>query len=92
MKKSKIRTLLNRLLWDPQYKEDKNHVIEYVHRVGRNSIIKRVKIKDIKEIRNWYLIISTSSGGTTLIPFHRITRIMSSDGKVLWSKTNTFNS
>ena len=83
--------LLNRLLWDPQYSSSKDHIIEYVHRVGKDTIVRRVRIRDVREIGSWYFVVNTSSG-TKLIPFHRVTRIITSDGRVLWSKTNTSNS
>ena len=83
--------LLNRLLWDPQYSSSKDHIIEYVHRVGKDTIVRRVKIRDVREIGSWYFVVNTSSG-MKLIPFHRVTRIIASDGRVLWSKTDTSNS
>lgn len=79
------------MLWDPQYSGSKDHIIEYIHRVGKDVIVRRVKISDVGEIGSWYFIVKTSSG-MMLIPFHRITRIIASDGKVLWSKTDTSNS
>lgn len=86
MKKSAIRETLNRLLWDPKYKHNKKHVIEYKHREDCGEVIKKIYVKDIVSISSWYIIVKCSER-EKVVPFHRITKIISQEGRVLWAKT-----
>ena len=85
MKKSAIRETLNRLLWDPKYRHSREHVIEYKHRENSREVIKKIYIKDIISIGGWYIIVKCGER-EKVIPFHRITRIISQEGRVLWAK------
>lgn len=86
MKKSVIRETLNRLLWDPKYKRSEEHVIEYKHREDNREVIKKIYVKDIVSVGDWYIIIKRGEG-EKVVPFHRITKIISREGRVLWAKT-----
>ena len=86
MKKSVIRETINKLLWDPQYKRDRNHIIEIKHRIGDREVIKRITVKDVVSVETWCIIVKRGEE-EVVIPFHRIVRIISSNGKILWSKS-----
>ncbi len=86
MKKSAIRETINRLLWDPRYKGSRSHVIEIKHRIGNKEIIKRIIIRDVVSVKAWCIVIK-QQGEERIIPFHRIVRIVSSNGEILWSKS-----
>ena len=81
---SKIRTLLNKIKWDPQLKE-KNYLVIFIHRgiIGNKKTIESKKIRDISQ--NFFSY--DDNGNITHIPFHRIIEIKNKEtNELIYSK------
>lgn len=69
---SRIRTLLNKIKWDSQLKEN-NYLVTYIHRgiPGNRKIIESKQIRNVSQSFFSY----EDNGNITYIPFHRIIEI-----------------
>lgn len=74
------REFLNMLKWHPEYDFEKYSVV-YVHRGAPNDE-KTVSCTDIVDLEHSDMIIEER----THIPYHRIKRILDSQGNVVWKK------
>ncbi|MFX0133780.1 MAG: DUF504 domain-containing protein [Candidatus Hodarchaeota archaeon] len=69
---SKIRTLLNKIKWDPELKENE-YLVTFIHR-GIPSNRKIIESKQIRNVSQSFFSYE-DNGNITHIPFHRIIEI-----------------
>lgn len=80
----RAKEMLNKLRWDPSFK-DANPVVTYLHRgAPRNE--RHVRMSDIQEFLTSDFVILRPDGFDSYIPYHRVLRIEDDDGSLLWRK------
>ncbi len=82
-KKSKIREILNKIIWSKNI-PPKEYEVVFTHR-GVPGNRKTVEIDKVRDVRSWYIVIDLS-GEEFLIPLHRIIEIRHKNGRILWRK------
>ncbi len=81
----RLRDLLNKLRWDPKFK-NKILKITYIHRGAPNDT-QQITTDKINRICSSYFTYTNSASEEVVIPYHRIiTVIDEATGEVLWVK------
>ena len=82
-----IHELLNNIKWNPKM-ENTKYIIRYIHR-GEKREYKEVNSEIIKSVHRSYFTYINENGEETLIPYHRILRIINMENnEVIYRKKN----
>lgn len=80
-----MRSILNKMTWDRRERAE-NYVVYFIHR-GVPGNTRKINASLITKIGPSWFMYATAESDETLIPFHRVRRILNvQTGKLIWTK------
>jgi len=80
-----LRSILNKMTWDRRERAE-NYVVYFIHR-GVPGNTRKINASLITKIGPSWFMYATAESDETLIPFHRVRRILNvQTGKLIWTK------
>ena len=80
-----LRSILNKMTWDGRERTE-NYVVYFVHR-GVPGDTRKINASLITKVGPSWFMYATAESDETLIPFHRVRRIVNvQTGKLIWTK------
>jgi len=80
-----LRSILNKMTWDRRERAE-NYVVYFAHR-GVPGNTRKINASLITKVGPSWFMYATAESDETLIPFHRVRRILNvQTGKLIWTK------
>jgi len=78
-----LKNIFNKLSWDRREKTE-NYIIYYTHRGAPNDT-RAIKASEVTKVGSSWFTCATAESDETLIPFHRVQRIVDiRSGQPIW--------
>ncbi len=81
MRRNPLRLLLNKLRWDPRFREDEVKIY-YLHRTEEGEEYRILLLSEVRDLGSDFMILDGA-----MIPYHRVVRV-EYKGKTLYLRTS----